>query len=166
MFLNRWLFRHEVIEQNQLNSDEEKAVFAVLKSFQGEGGAERFLESEADAVIGQVRRGRPPLIEKMSPYPEAQMDTTAIVEELLDRFFDRLAPVIDRFVPPEVASKQRMLTSEEAAKAMRIHPQTAVRWCREGRLEGTKVGQNWLVPREAVDAYLRRQKVVYGRDVK
>lgn len=59
MFMNRWLVRHEIIELNDLVPWEQEAVFAVLKPFHGEGGEERFLESDADTVIGWVRSGRP-----------------------------------------------------------------------------------------------------------
>jgi hypothetical protein len=58
MFMNRWLFRHEIVELNELNTEEQKEVFAVLKPILGEGGKERFLESEADRIIEEVRRPR------------------------------------------------------------------------------------------------------------
>ena len=170
MFMNRWLFRHEVIELNQLTSDEHVVVFAVLKPFLGEAGQERFLESEADAVIAQIRKGRPSFVDELSFVTEAAMNTTATGEELVDRFFDRLATVLERFAAPDGAGQkeppQRMLTPEEAAEAMHLNSQTVMRWCREGRLSGSKVGRNWLVPREAIDAYIHRQRLVYGRGVK
>jgi hypothetical protein len=56
MFMNRWLFRHEIVELNELNTEEQKEVFAVLKPSLGEGGKERFLESEADRIIEELRR--------------------------------------------------------------------------------------------------------------
>ncbi len=170
MFMNRWLFRHEIVELNELNSKEDKEVFAVVKPFLGEGGEARFLESEADDVIAQIRKGRPPIVDGVSLESEGHMNTTATGEDRFDRFFDRLVTVLERFVPPDGAgqreSQQRMLTSYEAAEAMHLNSQTVVKWCRAGKLTGSKVGRNWLVPREAVDAYVHRQRLVYGRGVK
>ena len=168
-FMNRRLVKQELIDLNELSPEEEAAVFAILKPLQGAGDTALYLESEADAAIEEVRR-RPSFVGELSFVTEAAMNTTATGEELLDRFFDRLATVLERFAAPDGAGQkeppQRMLTPEEAAEAMHLNSQTVMRWCREGRLSGSKVGRNWLVPREAIDAYIHRQRLVYERGVK
>ena len=74
MFMNRFLWRCEIIELNQLNPDEEAAVFAILKPLRGEGSSVRFLESDADAVIGQVRKKRPLDSDSLSSEVEEDRD--------------------------------------------------------------------------------------------
>jgi excisionase family DNA binding protein len=59
MFMNRWLFRHEIVDLNELSAEEEWEVFGFLKPFQGVADKGQFLESDADTVIAQVRRNRP-----------------------------------------------------------------------------------------------------------
>ena len=56
MFMNRWLFRHEIIELNELSPEEEAMVFSMLQPLHGDGEKARFLESQADSVIDQARR--------------------------------------------------------------------------------------------------------------
>ena len=86
--------------------------------------------------------------------------------EPLERIANGLDRLIEALMPkasPEAAPSIRMFTTQEASKAMRLNSETVVKWCREGKLAGTKVGRKWLVPSEAIDAYLRRQEMVYGR---
>lgn len=95
---------------------------------------------------------------------------------------DRLATVAERymdFLEKEARAneaekeqhEERMLTPLEASKILRINVQTVMAWCREGKnLKGIKVGGNetngkggkWLIPREEIDAYLRRDRLING----
>lgn len=38
---------------------------------------------------------------------------------------------------------QKLLTVEEGAEKLGIHPETARKWLREGRLSGVKIGRHW-----------------------
>ena len=166
MFMNRWLFRHEVIELNQLTSDEHVVVFAVLKPFLGEGGQERFLESEADRTIEEVRRPR-------DSYPlssDEEEDCNVIdvngTMEPFERIADGIERLIDLLVPKEAVSPTQaspMLAPAQAAAKMRLHEQTVMRWCRERRLQASKIGGKWLIPQESVDAFIRKCEVIHGR---
>ena len=42
----------------------------------------------------------------------------------------------------------RYLTVAEAARYLRIAPQTVYRWCRSGKLQASKIGKAWLIPAE------------------
>lgn len=61
-------------------------------------------------------------------------------------------------------------TPEEASVLMRLHVQTVMKWCREGKINAPKAGGNeqtgrggkWLIPRESIDAYLARQRLIHG----
>jgi excisionase family DNA binding protein len=62
-------------------------------------------------------------------------------------------------------------TPEEVADLFLLHVQTVMRWCREGKLNAEKVGGNeangkggrYRIPREAINAYLHRQRLIHGQ---
>ncbi|HLZ09106.1 MAG TPA: AAA family ATPase [Chloroflexota bacterium] len=44
----------------------------------------------------------------------------------------------------------RLITVEEAASILRLHPKTVIRWCRHGRLPGRRIGSHYRFRREDV----------------
>lgn len=52
-------------------------------------------------------------------------------------------------VPAEI------LTPEEAASYLRVHPQTVYRKLRLGQMPGAKIGDQWRIRRADLDEYLR-----------
>lgn len=55
-----------------------------------------------------------------------------------------------------------LLTPEEVAAMLRVHPETVLRALRSGKLSGTKVGRQWRVARETLEEYLRAKPAVGG----
>jgi excisionase family DNA binding protein len=51
-----------------------------------------------------------------------------------------------------------LLTVEDVAELMSVGKATIWRWCREGNLPCLKVGKHWLVRREALEDFLRRNE--------
>ncbi len=49
---------------------------------------------------------------------------------------------------------RELLTCEEAAAYLRVHPRTVGRLLKEGRLPGVKVGRQWRLRRADLDAHL------------
>lgn len=49
------------------------------------------------------------------------------------------------------------LRTAEAAALLRVHPDTVIRWLKEGRIRGLKVGTHWLIREESVLALLRQE---------
>ena len=47
-----------------------------------------------------------------------------------------------------------LMTVEEAAAVLRVHPNTAKKLLREGKLVGTKVGRAWRIRREVLMAFV------------
>lgn len=47
------------------------------------------------------------------------------------------------------------MTPEEAARYLRVHPQTVYRRLRAGMLPGAKVGDQWRIRKADLDAYLK-----------
>ena len=43
------------------------------------------------------------------------------------------------------------LTTEEAASILSVHPNTIVRWIKNGRLPSSKIGSQYRIPREAIE---------------
>ena len=89
---------------------------------------------------------------------------------------DRLATVAERymnFLEREARASEagnRFLTPLEASKILHIHVQTVETWCRKGKLDAVKIGGNkvngkggkFLIPREAIDAYIAKQRLIHG----
>src|SRR4051812_7265838 len=48
-----------------------------------------------------------------------------------------------------------LMTCEEAANYLRLHPRTVGRLLTQGKLPGVKVGRQWRLRRTDLDAYLR-----------
>ena len=46
----------------------------------------------------------------------------------------------------------------ETASYCKVHPNTVYRALRSGELEGTKRRTGWLIPKDAVVAYLRKRE--------
>jgi excisionase family DNA binding protein len=52
---------------------------------------------------------------------------------------------------------EQLLTVEEVAEQLRIHPETVRRWLREGRLKGFRISRRggWRVQAESVSELVR-----------
>lgn len=53
-------------------------------------------------------------------------------------------------------TEHKLLTCEEAATHLRLHPRTVGRMLQEGRLPGVKVGRQWRIRRVDLEAFLAR----------
>jgi excisionase family DNA binding protein len=167
MFMNRWLLRQEIIDLNELSPEEERAVFSILKPYQGEGERARFLESDADAAIEEVRR-RP---QDSNPLSSGGEEDRNVIDfngtlEPFERIADGIERLIALLMPKEAVSPTQappMLAPAEAAVKMRLNEQTVMRWCRERRLQASKIGGKWLIPQESVDAFVRKCELIHGR---
>jgi excisionase family DNA binding protein len=74
--------------------------------------------------------------------------------------------LIEVLVPKTAVSPTpapQILAPTEAAEKMRLNEQTVMKWCREGRLQASKIGGKWLIPQESVDAFIRKSEVIHGR---
>ena len=49
----------------------------------------------------------------------------------------------------------RLLTIDEVAERLRVHPNTVYRWCRTGRLRAVKLGKEWRILEEELEGALR-----------
>lgn len=78
--------------------------------------------------------------------------------ETLRSIFDWFKPRLESLLPDHTQSLSppgpRFLTPHEAAKAMRVNPQTIMKWCRQKKM-GVKTGRKWLISQDEVDRYLR-----------
>lgn len=54
-------------------------------------------------------------------------------------------------------SQADLLTVTQVAQHLDYTPQHVRLLLREGRLSGTKIGRDWVVPSEAVDAFVARR---------
>ena len=95
--------------------------------------------------------------------------------EILGRLLP-LLPLAERWLEKQVGEAEvvpepeRMLTPKEASVLLKLHVQTVMAWCREGKLDAVKIGGNkvngkggkFLIPREAIDAYIAQQRLIHG----
>ncbi len=60
-----------------------------------------------------------------------------------------------------------LVTVEQAAEALKLHPKTVLRYIREGRLEATRIGKAYRIDRSKLDAFagLARGRTQPPRDV-
>jgi len=106
-------------------------------------------------------------MDTISPYPNPLIEILGRLATVAEMW---LKAQVDNLEPKELATDERMLTPQEAAIRMHLNVQTVMTWCREGKLEATKIGGNktngkggkWLIPREAVDAHLRKRHLIHG----
>ena len=101
MFMNRWLTRHEIVEQNNLTQTEEEQVFAQLQPRRGGGSIAQFLEVEADEVIGQVRVGRPqsPMPSAIDKEEDGRMSNDGMAIDVGERFWSDLERLFEFLFP-------------------------------------------------------------------
>lgn len=61
-----------------------------------------------------------------------------------------------------------LLTVEQAAETLRLHPKTVLRYIREGRLEATRIGKGYRIDRAKLDAFggMTRGSTDGARDVR
>lgn len=115
------------------------------------------------------------------------MEMTAPVNpmtEILGRL-KSLLPLAERWLEKQVGEEagakaesegssplvKEWYTPEEASVLLRLHVQTVMKWCRDGTIEASKAGGNerngrggkWLIPRESINAYLHKQRVIHGQ---
>ena len=124
-------------------------------------------------------QGQPPSAEvgSLSAEENRDMITANRIQDPLDRLAtvaERYMNYLEREARASEAEKEhhdeRMLTPLEASKILRVHVQTVMTWCREGKLDAVKIGGNkvngkggkFLIPREAIDAYIAQQRLIHG----
>jgi excisionase family DNA binding protein len=83
--------------------------------------------------------------------------------------FQWLKPKLEAAFPERgTETGMEMLTPEQVAQRLGVNVQTVMKWCRQGDkascpLSASKLAGKWLIPKEAVDAVLRRARVIHGR---
>jgi excisionase family DNA binding protein len=66
---------------------------------------------------------------------------------------------------PRTPGTHELLTLEEAAAYLRVHPRTMARLLTERELPGLKVGRQWRIRRADLDAWVEAQaRPAVGRD--
>ena len=59
----------------------------------------------------------------------------------------------------EVPNTQKeLLSAEDVAHYLGVGPVTVYRWCKEGRLQGIKLGKHWRIRREALEDFLKQRE--------
>jgi excisionase family DNA binding protein len=82
-------------------------------------------------------------------------------EELRQRGEDERAQAIEALVDAaqqDVVPSLDLLTTTEAGDVLGVSGQTIKNWVRQGHLKGFRVGARIMVPKDAVDDYVRRAR--------
>ena len=56
-----------------------------------------------------------------------------------------------------IMNKNKFLKVNEVAEIARVHPETVRRWLLSGKLQGVKMGRNWLINILEIPSYLRKE---------
>jgi excisionase family DNA binding protein len=157
MFLNRWLFRHEIVELNDLKPDEEASVFASLQPFQGEGQKARYLESDADEVIGSVRRLR---VGRVWARPHRALGLSVDAEEgrnVPACWADTVQKNME--TSDSSAAKPLLVDEKTAAQMLGVSRRTVFDLNEEGSLRAVRIGTRKLYLVDAIERFARGEVV-------
>ena len=64
-----------------------------------------------------------------------------------------------------VATVAKLITVQEAAEILRLHPRTVMNMAKRGDLPGSKIGKQWRFDLEAVESWLENQFRIPGRSL-
>lgn len=157
MFLNRWMFRHEIVELNKLSPAEEKAVFKVLKPQSEIGRESRYLEIDADAAIGRVRRG-----EEDRERPQISGGGYVLGKEghMLQRQVSTWADSVKKEKSESVEVRRPLLVDEEAsAKMLGVSQRTVFELNKRGVLPSIRIGKRKLYAVSVIEAFARGETI-------
>ena len=59
---------------------------------------------------------------------------------------------------------REILTTEEAAEFLRVSQHTIWRWCKTGRLPAFRIGREWRIRREGIEALIEELEANDGHD--
>lgn len=54
------------------------------------------------------------------------------------------------------------VTAADAADVLRLHPETVKRLCRQGDIQGTKLGNTWLIRKDVLDSFAQTYSPARG----
>ncbi len=167
-FAEGLLTKQQVIEEFGIPKNLESKLFAILKPKVGK----LFWKDEAKSVLGTILGigNRPPFANDEFSFEKEDLKVNGVgqiegnnLAEVVKEFLEWMKPRLSAAYPLETNAPPRMLSPTEAAQRMRVHVQTVMKWCREERIEATKIGNKWLIPQESVDAYMRKCRLLDGR---
>lgn len=55
-----------------------------------------------------------------------------------------------------------LLTAQEVASILKVHPRTVYVWLRQGELQGVKVGDTWRVREQDLKKFIRERLIKKG----
>lgn len=167
LFAEGLLTKQQVIEEFGIPKNLESKLFAVLKPRVGKLYFKKDIEPALENVL---RSNRPPFAADEFSFEKEDLKVNGVgqiegnnLADVIKEFLEWMKPRLSTAYPLETNAPPRMLSPTEAAQMMRVHVQTVMKWCREERIEATKIGNKWLIPQESVDAYMRKCRLLNGR---
>lgn len=168
MFAEGLLSKQQVIEEFGIPKNLESKLFAILKPRVGKLYWKKDVDPALEKVLGAGNR--PPFATNEFSFEKEDLKVNGVghiegnnLADVVKEFVEWVKPRLSTAYPLESKPQPRMLSPAEAAQMMRLHIQTVMRWCRERRIEATKIGNKWLIPQESVDAYMRKCRLLDGR---
>jgi len=168
LFAEGLLTKDQVVQEFGIPTNLESDLFAILKPRVGKLYLKKDVGPALEKVLGVEKR--PSCVIDGSPLDKEYSNVIGMSQGsdndlavVLREAFEWMKPRIEAMLPEQQKeSSMKVLTPEQAATKMRLNVQTLMKWCREGRLIASKVGGKWLIPEEAIDAYIRKCEVVRG----
>ena len=133
-----------------------------------------FMDVLSFARKGELKNSRPSELGPQFSLEETEKTVIAIRETpVVVRLLDAISQYLENCVKdnePKEKPLPKMLTPIQASRELRLNIQTVMAWCREGKIQASKIGGNqgngkggkWLIPVEEVNRILRRQTFING----
>ena len=180
MGFNLFMSRQQVIEKYGIAPELEPEIFAMLKPVGGAGANAQYLESRVDQQLEKYFADKERL-QGREAWSYSNKEDQNVIEairannqlaDVLREVFEWVKPRLDTVLSERTVADQgeqtAMLTPEQVAQRLGVHVQTVMKWCRQRDkascpLSASKLARKWLIPKEAVDAALRKAQMIHGR---
>lgn len=162
LHLNRYMSRQNIIDDNELEEAESNLVFSQLNPLFGSGDDAKYLEEDADAVIGMVRR-RPLNVDQWSFYEEQKEGNVIEFNETIEPF-ERIAAGIERLIDVLVPKTTELVGTEYIASKIGASKQWVGKMAEKGTIPKNCIapkvsgGRVWKFYRDKIDAWLEGKR--------
>ena len=162
--LNRFMTRQNIIEDNELNDAEINSVFSQLRPEIGAGEGAKYLEEDADKIIGKVRR-RQLSLGQMSFAGEQKEDARDGIDfNGTMEPFERIANGIERLIDVLVPKTSELVGTEYIAEKLGVSKQWVGEMAANGMIPKNCIapkisgGRIWKFHRDRIDAWLNEKR--------
>jgi excisionase family DNA binding protein len=140
-------------------------VHRGIQSFRGKNKVQKYLRLAGPSVLGFMTLSRFEELEAQSGPLQTVVNShhysPAVV---VDTHLNTGKPKAILSVTPGATSRDPLISVDQAARQLLMHPKTLVRKAREGQIPGRKVANKWRFRALELDAWVDRQTVLQSKN--